>query len=210
MQTTGFQTVSSNFTARGRVQAVAAPRALRLPATVQGGCSVSIIPGMNTMGWCTRLRVLSAAAGAARKGTRRCCGHCSQGPELLSSILEGISTAPLGRWRASFGWAEGKSQCGAWPKVSTVQLLCIIGIQSGGWKIPTNPAQAAQQKWSGNIQTSADPQLEGCPPQRPRSSAGTQPAGTVLWPWGQEQSHSSPLGPTQPPARSAGNWQNSN
>ena len=39
------------------------------------------------------------------------------------------------------------------------------------------------------------------PPGR-RCSAARQPAGTVLQPREQEQSHSSPLGPTQPPARS--------
>lgn len=162
-------------------------------------------PRTSTTGWSPRLSVRSSTKGHTVLGW---------GPELLGSIPEGSTAFPL-YLRVSGGPASGRLRAradgaaGAEPKVSTEQLLCVRGVQSGGWKIPTNPAQPVLQKQSGNVQTSADAWVEGCSPQGPRSLAGSQPAGTVLRPPGQEQSHSSPLRPMQPPGKEHSNLQNS-
>lgn len=142
-------------------------------------------------------------------GPECCCGSSTKGhTALLRALLSGarvarqrpgrkhrVSTVPRAGGRPASGRLRARADGAvrARPKVSTVQLLCITGVQSRGWKIPTNPAQAAQQERSGNVQTSADPWLEVCSPQdggarqpgspqAPYSSHGSKSKATAL-PW---------------------------
>ena len=147
--------------------------------TLCGGACVALpVPG--TPGLQTIPSDPTAGSGLLRLGG---CGAPSDG---AGRTQRGHRPGQEPRRRPASGGlaARADGATGLRPKPCTAQVLGIRGGRSRGWKIPTKPAQAAQQEQPGNGQTSADWRLEGCRPHGPSRSAGTQPAGTVLRPRG--------------------------